>query len=189
MKEGKVIIVSAPSGSGKSTLVNHLLSSDPGLEFSVSATTRSPRGTEKNGVDYFFLSVPEFRSRIEKGEFAEWEEVYNGQYYGTLKSELERIWAAGKTILFDVDVKGGISLKKIFGDRGLSIFIMPPSVEVLRQRLIARGTDSPEKIDERVKKAGIEIESAGLFDLVIVNDNLETAKNEILKAVKDFTGR
>jgi len=189
MHKGKVIIVSAPSGSGKSTLVNHLLSTMPELEFSVSATTRKPRGKEKNGVDYFFMSVPEFRHHIENGDFVEWEEVYDGQFYGTLKSEPERIWAAGKSILFDVDVKGGIALKKIFGDNGLSIFIMPPSIEILRQRLIARGTDSPEKIDERVKKAGTEIESAGLFDLVIINDNLEIAKNEIHKAVKEFTGR
>lgn len=189
MHKGKVIIVSAPSGSGKSTLVNHLLSSMPQLEFSVSATTRKPRGKEKNGVDYFFMSVPEFRHHIKNGDFVEWEEVYEGQLYGTLKSELERIWASGKYILFDVDVKGGIALKKIFGDNGLSIFIMPPSIEILRQRLIARGTDSPEKINERVTKAGTEIESAGLFDLVIINDNLEIAKSEILKAVKEFTGR
>lgn len=186
MSEGKVIIVSAPSGAGKSTIIRHLLSAGLNLGFSVSATSRDPRNGEKEGVDYYFLSIAEFREKISKGEFAEWEEVYRDQFYGTLKSELYRIWASGRHILFDVDVKGGISLKKIFGSRALSIFIMPPSVEVLEERLVKRGTDTPEQIRRRIEKAGIEMKSAPLFDTIIVNDNLEKAQQKAFSVVKNF---
>src|ERR1035437_3433186 len=151
--EGNLVIISAPSGAGKTTIVKHLLNSDLNLSFSVSATTRPLRGNETNGEDYFFLSVPEFKKKIDKGEFVEWEEVYTDHFYGTLKSELEKIWAKGCHVLFDVDVKGGINLKKIFGTRSIAIFIMPPSVEELENRLIKRATDTPEKIKTRVEKA------------------------------------
>ena len=181
-----VIIFSAPSGSGKSTIVNYLLSLDLGLEFSISATCRAPRGEEQHGKEYYFFSTDEFRQRIGKDDFLEWEEVYPGCYYGTLKSELERIWKAGHAVVFDVDVVGGVNIKKIFGDQALSVFIKAPSVEVLRQRLIGRGTDSMEKIEQRVAKAEYEMTFADKFDVVIVNDNLDTALVEAEKAVRDF---
>lgn len=181
-----VIIFSAPSGSGKSTIVNHLLSQDLGLEFSISATCRAPRGEEQHGKEYYFFSADEFRQRIDKGEFLEWEEVYPGCYYGTLKSELERIWAKGHTVVFDVDVVGGVNIKKIFGEQALSIFVKAPSVEVLRQRLIGRGTDSMEKIEQRVAKAEYEMTFADKFDVIVVNDDLETALAEAEKAVRGF---
>ena len=184
MKE--VIIFSAPSGSGKSTIVNYLLSLDLGLEFSISATCRAPRGEEQHGKEYYFFSTDEFRQRIEKNDFLEWEEVYPGCYYGTLKSELERIWKAGHVVVFDVDVVGGGNIKKIFGDQALSIFVKAPSVEVLRQRLVGRGTDSMEKIEQRVAKAEYEMTFADKFDVVIVNDDLETALAEAEKAVRGF---
>lgn len=184
MKE--VIIFSAPSGSGKSTIVNYLLSLDLGLEFSISATCRAPRGEEQHGKEYYFFSTDEFRQRIEKNDFLEWEEVYPGCYYGTLKSELERIWKAGHVVVFDVDVVGGVNIKKIFGDQALSIFVKAPSVEVLRQRLVGRGTDSMEKIEQRVAKAEYEMTFADKFDVVIVNDDLETALAEAEKAVRGF---
>ena len=183
---GKVIIFSAPSGSGKSTIVNYLLSLDLGLEFSISATCRAPRGEEQHGKEYYFFSTDEFRQRIGKDDFLEWEEVYPGCYYGTLKSELERIWKAGHAVVFDVDVVGGVNIKKIFGDQALSIFVKAPSVEVLRQRLVGRGTDSIEKIEQRVAKAEYEMTFADKFDVVIVNDDLETALAEAEKAVRDF---
>ena len=183
---GKVIIFSAPSGSGKSTIVNYLLAKDFGLEFSVSATCRAPRGEEKYGKEYYFFSTDEFKERIEAEDFLEWEEVYPGCFYGTLKSELERIWKAGHAVVFDVDVVGGVNIKKIFGDQALSVFIKAPSVEVLRQRLIGRGTDSMEKIEQRVAKAEYEMTFADKFDVVIVNDNLDTALAEAEKAVRDF---
>mgnify|MGYP004530091911 FL=1 len=183
---GKVIIFSAPSGSGKSTIVNYLLSKNLGLEFSVSATCRAPRGEEKHGKEYYFFSADEFKKRIEAEEFLEWEEVYSGCFYGTLKSELERIWEAGHAVVFDVDVVGGVNIKKIFGNQALSIFIKAPSVETLRQRLIGRGTDSMEKIEQRVAKAEYEMTFADKFDVVIVNDNLDTALAEAEKAVRDF---
>ena len=183
---GKVIIFSAPSGSGKSTIVNYLLAKDLGLEFSVSATCRAPRGEEKHGKEYYFFSTAEFKKRIEAKDFLEWEEVYPGCFYGTLKSELERIWKAGHAVVFDVDVVGGVNIKKIFGDQALSVFIKAPSVEVLRQRLIGRGTDSMEKIEQRVAKAEYEMTFADKFDVVIVNDNLDTALVEAEKAVRDF---
>ena len=182
----KVIIFSAPSGSGKSTIVNYLLSRGLGLEFSISATCRSPRGEERHGKEYYFFSTEEFRQKIDKDDFLEWEQVYPGCYYGTLKSELERIWAKGHTVVFDVDVVGGVNIKKIFGERALSIFVQAPSVEVLRQRLESRGTDSAEKIEERVAKAEYEMTFADKFDIVVVNDKLESALEQAEKAVRDF---
>jgi guanylate kinase len=184
--EGKVVIISAPSGAGKTTIVKHLLNSGLNLSFSVSATTRQLRGSEIDGKDYFFLSVQEFRKRIENNEFAEWEEVYPDIFYGTLNREVERIWAKGNHVLFDVDVKGGINLKKIFGIRSIAIFIMPPSVEELGKRLIKRATDSPEFIKIRVEKASEEIKLANQFDTVITNNNLEDAKYEAYNTVSGF---
>ena len=184
---GKIIIFSAPSGSGKTTIVKHLLTTIPSLEFSISATSRTPRGSEVNGRDYYFMSADEFRTRIKADEFVEWEEVYAGKYYGTLKSEPERIWAAGKHVVFDVDVHGGISLKKIFGDRALLIFIKPPSVEELRKRLIFRNTDASEVIDERVAKAELELSFAQHFDEVVVNDSLEKAIADTELLIRKFT--
>lgn len=183
---GKLVIISAPSGAGKTTIVKYLLDSGLNLSFSVSATTRPMRGAEKDGEDYFFLSVPEFKRRIENDEFVEWEEVYKDLYYGTLKCEMERIWKDHNHVLFDVDVKGGISLKNKFGTSSLSIFIMPPSVEELQKRLAGRGTDSPEKIRMRVEKAMDEITLANKFDRIIINDKLEVAKKEALNMVTEF---
>jgi len=184
--EGKLVIISAPSGAGKTTIVNHLLRNDDRLEFSISATTRKPRGDEKNGIEYYFMTVNEFRKKIRNNSFVEWEEVYENQYYGTLKSEINRIWTSGKSVLFDVDVKGGINLKKIFCDQAASIFIMPPSVEELEKRLLARATDSREKIRMRVEKAKEEIKLADSFDYIVINDILEKAQDEALRIVKDF---
>ncbi len=185
--DNKVLIFSAPSGSGKSTIVNHILGIYPdSMEFSVSATSRAPRGEEKHGREYYFLSVEEFRQLIEEDKFVEFEEVYEGRFYGTLKSECERIWKAGHVIVFDVDVKGGVNLKKYFGDAALSVFIKAPSVEVLRERLIKRGTDSPEAIEERVAKAEEEIAYAPEFEYILVNDDLNTAFAESEKVVEDF---
>lgn len=185
-KENKLLIVSAPSGAGKSTLVNHLLESDLPLSFSVSATSRSPRGSEKNGREYYFISADDFRRRIDAGEFVEWQEVYKDHFYGTLKSEIERIHKTGRVVLFDVDVKGGINLKRIFGINALSVFIMPPSVEDLRTRLISRGTDSPAEIDMRVEKASSELGLAEKFDTIIINDDLQKARKEIENVVREF---
>ncbi len=185
-KTGKVLIFSAPSGSGKSTIVNHILGLHPEIEFSVSATSRPPRGQEQDGVEYYFLSVEEFRRRIEADQFVEYEQVYEGRYYGTLKSEVERIWAKGHVIIFDVDVKGGVNLKKYFGDKALSVFIQAPSVEELRRRLIFRNTDAPEAIAERVAKAAEEMTYAPKFDVVLINDNLDKAYAEAEKMVDDF---
>lgn len=185
--DNKVLIFSAPSGSGKSTIVNHILGLYPGaMEFSVSATSRAPRGEEQDGREYYFLTADEFRKMIAEDKFVEYEEVYEGRFYGTLKSECERIWAAGHVIIFDVDVKGGVNLKKYFGNAALSIFIKAPSVEVLRQRLVSRGTDSPEAIEERVAKAEEEMTYAPQFDYVLVNDDLQTAYAESEKVVEDF---
>lgn len=185
----KVIIFSAPSGSGKSTIVNHLLSLDLGLEFSISATSRAPRGKEQHGREYYFFSVEEFRKRIDAGEFLEWEEVYPGCYYGTLKSELERIWAKGHTVVFDVDVVGGVNIKKIFGPDALSVFVQAPSVEALRRRLESRGTDSPEKIEQRVAKADYEMTFSDKFDVVVVNDDLQAAFADAEQKVRAFLAK
>lgn len=186
MKEGKIIIFSAPSGSGKSTIVNYLLQRDLHLDFSISATSRAPRGSEKNGVEYYFLTPNEFRKRIENDEFVEYEEVYKDCFYGTLRSELDRIWSAGNHIVFDVDVVGGVNLKKIFGAQALSIFIQPPSLEELRRRLVGRATDSAEKIEQRLAKAEKELTFAGQFDKVVLNDNLEQAESEVERLVRQF---
>lgn len=183
---GKVIIFSAPSGAGKSTIVNHLLSLNLGLEFSVSATCRQPRGQEIDGREYYFFSVEEFKKRIAAGEFLEYEEVYPGCFYGTLLSEVERIWAKGHTVLFDVDVVGGVNIKKKFGAQALSLFVQPPSVQELERRLVGRGTDAPEKIRERVSKAEYEMGFAPRFDTIIVNDDLSTALAEAERKVKAF---
>lgn len=183
----KVIIFSAPSGAGKSTIVNHLLGLHPELEFSISATSRAPRGQEQHGVEYYFYSTDEFRQMIADDKFVEYEEVYAGSYYGTLKSEVERIWAKGHVIVFDIDVQGGVNLKRIFGDKAFSVFIQAPSVEVLRERLIGRGTDSAEAIERRVAKAASEMEfAAGKFDYVLVNDDLATSKAEAERILDEF---
>ena len=185
--DNKVLIFSAPSGAGKSTIVGHILGIwKDTMEFSTSATSRAPRGTEQNGREYHFVSPDEFRRLISEDSFVEYEEVYKDHFYGTLKSEVERIWAAGHVIIFDVDVKGGVNLKKYFGEKALSIFIKAPSVETLRQRLVKRGTDSPEAIAERVEKASQEMEYAPQFDYVLINDDLATAFGEVEKVVEDF---
>lgn len=187
---GKVIIFSAPSGSGKTTIVRHLLERYPQLEFSVSATSRAPRGQERDGVDYYFLSQEEFAKAVAENRFVEWEEVYKGTCYGTLRSEVERIWAKGNIIVFDVDVIGGINLKRIFGSDACSIFVMPPSVEELRRRLEGRGTDAPEVIDRRVAKAEFELTKAPEFDHIVVNDSLDEAIAETTRIIDKFiTGR
>ena len=182
----KVLIFSAPSGSGKSTVVGHILGLHPEIEFSVSATSRLPRGEEKDGVEYFFYSADIFRLLVRDDKFVEYEEVYPDRFYGTLKAEVNRIWARGHVIIFDVDVKGGVNLKKYFGDQALSVFIQAPSVEVLRERLVKRGTDSAEDIEKRVAKAAEEMAYAPKFDKVLVNDDLATALAEAEKMVDTF---
>ncbi len=184
--KGKSIIFSAPSGSGKTTIVKHLLQKDMNLEFSVSACSRSPRHNEAHGKDYYFLSVEKFRDGIKNGDFIEWEEVYKNHYYGTLKSELERIWKEGKHVVFDVDVVGGSKLKSIFGDNALAVFVQSPSIEILEQRLRNRSTDSEEKISDRLEKASEEMKYADKFDIVIVNDRLEDALAKAENAVSEF---
>lgn len=186
---GKVVIFSAPSGAGKTTITRHVLNSYPQIAFSVSATTRPRRGTEEHGKDYYFLRPEEFQQRIQQGDFVEWEEVYPGGFYGTLKEEVERIWAAGKHVVFDVDVKGGVTLKKIFGDRAISFFVMPPSIDVLEKRLKSRGTDPEESIRNRVNKAFSEIEYYHHFDYIIINDKLEIAKAEVKGLIDDFLAK
>ena len=188
--KGKMLIVSAPSGSGKSTIVQWLMQEHPELKlyFSISCTSRAPRGTEQNGVEYFFLSPEEFRQRIENNEFLEYEEVYENRFYGTLKQQVENQREQGQNVVFDVDVKGGINIKKYYGDEALSLFIQPPSVEDLRRRLEGRGTDTQEAIEQRLAKAGYEMTFAPQFDKIIVNDDLETAKQETLQVVKAFLG-
>ena len=182
----KVLIFSAPSGSGKSTIVNHILGLHPEIEFSVSATSRAPRGEEKDGVEYFFYSADIFRLLVRDDKFVEYEEVYPDRFYGTLKAEVNRIWARGNVIIFDVDVKGGVNLKKYFGDQALSVFIQAPSVEVLRERLVNRGTDSAEDIEKRVAKAAEEMTYAPKFDKVLINDDLATAFAEAEAMVDGF---
>ena len=185
--DNKVIIFSAPSGAGKSTIVQHLLSLYPELEFSISATSRAPRGQEQHGVEYYFFSADEFRQMIAEDKFVEYEEVYAGSFYGTLRSEVERIWAKGHAIVFDIDVQGGVNLKKIFGEQALSVFIQAPSVEILRERLVGRGTDTAEAIEKRVAKAESETRFAeGKFDYTLINDDLQTAKAEAEKVISDF---
>lgn len=186
MATGKLIIFSAPSGAGKTTVVKELLKRFSNFEFSISATSRAPRGVEQTGVDYHFMSNDEFRERIARDEFVEWEEVYAGTCYGTLRSELERIWAKGNVILFDVDVVGGVRLKEIFGDAACSIFIMPPSVETLRERLIGRATDALEVIEKRVSKAEFEISKAPNFDYTIINDDLSVAVEQTEEVIRNF---
>ncbi len=188
MSNHKLIIFSAPSGSGKSTIVGQLLEQFPQLEFSVSATSRAPRGQERDGVEYHFLTQEEFAKRIEQQQFVEWEEVYAGTCYGTLHSEMERIWSKGNVIIFDVDVVGGLRLKRIFGAAALSIFVMPPSVEELRRRLIGRATDSAEVIEKRVAKAEQEIARADEFDSVVVNDVLSVAVDQTAAIITKFLG-
>lgn len=185
---GKLIIFSAPSGSGKSTIVQWLMKEHPELRlaFSISATTRAPRGTEKNGVEYLFLTLEEFKAKIDKNEFLEYEEVYKDRFYGTLKSQVESQTEQGENVVFDVDVKGGCNIKKHYGRRALSIFIQPPSVEELRRRLVNRATDAPEVIEQRLDKASYELTFAKEFDYIVVNDNLQTAEEETYRLVSDF---
>lgn len=186
VKKRKLIIFSAPSGTGKGTIINHLVKRFPTLEFSISATSRQPRGAERNGVEYYFLSPEDFAGMVSRDEFVEWEEVYKGSCYGTLRSEMERIWSKGNVIIFDLDVKGGIALKEKFGDDALSLFVMPPSIEELRRRLVGRGTESAEAIDKRVAKAAEEMSYSVNYDKVIVNNHLEKALEEAEKIVGDF---
>ena len=186
MTNQKVLIFSAPSGSGKTTLVKHILEQFPQIEFSISCTTREPRGTESNGVDYYFISPDEFRRKIAENAFVEYEEVYTDKYYGTLKSEVERIWNDGKIVIFDVDVKGGVALKNYFREKALSVFIMPPSIEELERRLISRNTDSAETIKTRVEKAGEEMEFSTMFDEVVVNTILDEAKQQTENLIQNF---
>ena len=187
--KGKLIIFSAPSGSGKSTLVQYLLTQVPGFAFSISATSRAPRGAEKDGVDYYFLSLEEFQQRVAEDAFLEWEEVYPGQCYGTLKSEVEKSWSVGDAVAFDIDVIGGKNLKAQFGDQALALFIQAPSIEELERRLVARGTDSPEKIKLRIEKASWEMNQSEYFDHIIINDDLDRAKAEAKKLLVDFLAK
>jgi len=184
--KGKLVIFSAPSGAGKTTIVKHLLNGDFQLEFSISATSRPPRGTEQNGVDYYFLSADEFRKKIEEEAFLEWEEVYPDLYYGTLKSEVDRIWRKGKNVVFDVDVVGGCNIKEFYGNQALSIFVQPPSIDELRNRLMARSTDSEEVIATRISKAEYELTFASRFDVIIVNDVLAEALVKAEQVLTNF---
>lgn len=186
MQTGKLVIFSAPSGAGKTTIVHYLLDKFPELEFSISATTRQCRGEEVNNKDYYFIGKEEFLHKVAKHEFVEFEEVYSGTFYGTLKSEINRIWAAEKVVVFDIDVEGGLRLKKKFGESALAIFVQPPSLEVLIQRLAGRGTDSAEKLKERIDKAGKELGYAGRFDIILQNNDLQLACKEAERIVGDF---
>ena len=188
MNTGKLIIFSAPSGSGKSTLVNYLMEQHPELQlaFSISCTSRAPRGKEQNGVEYFFLSPEEFKKKIANDEFLEYEEVYEDRFYGTLKSQVEVQSQAGQNVVFDVDVKGGVNIKKHYGSRALSVFIQPPSVEELRNRLMGRATDAPEVIEQRLNKAEYELSFADKFDRIVINDDLEKAKVDVYNVIKQF---
>ncbi len=184
--QGKLIIFSAPSGSGKSTIINHLLQRELNLSFSISATSRQPRGEEVHGKEYYFLSPKEFKQGIANGDFLEYEEVYTNKFYGTLKSEVERLTNAGKHVIFDVDVVGGVNIKQFYGNSALAVFIQPPSVESLRQRLVGRATDTTEVIESRLAKAEFELSFAPQFDIVIVNDLLEQAQESAYTAIKQF---
>lgn len=186
-ENGKLIVFSAPSGSGKTTIVQHLLQEESlNLDFSISATSRDKRGQEIDGKDYHFISLQEFKNHIDQDDFVEWEEVYSNNFYGTLKSEVERIWAEGKHAIFDIDVVGGLRVKRKFPEQTLAVFVKTPSIEEMEKRLRARKTDSEEKIQERVAKAEREIKFAPDFDVILVNDNLETAKQEAVSIVKNF---
>ena len=185
--EGKLIIFSAPSGSGKTTLVRHLLAQDElNLAFSVSATSRAPRGDEQEGVHYYYKTAEEFKQHIKNEDFIEWEEVYRDHFYGTLKSEVERLWAQGKHVIFDIDVAGGLRIKKKFSERTLAVFVKPPSVDELKRRLKERSTEPEEKINMRIAKASVELATAPQFDLILRNDDLETAKKEAVALVRQF---
>lgn len=187
MQQGKLVIFSAPSGSGKTTIVKHLVAKMPDkLAFSISATSRPRRGAEENGKDYYYLSVEEFKTKVKAGDFLEYEEVYAGTYYGTLRSEVERIWAEGKNVIFDIDVQGGLNLKHQFKDQALAVFVMPPSIKILEERLQLRQTDSPESIALRVEKAEKELQTAKLFDCFILNEDLEKACTEAERIVGEF---
>jgi guanylate kinase len=188
MNDRKIIIITAPSGSGKTTLVRRLLAANPNLAFSISACTRTPRTGEVHGRDYYFLSEVEFKKRIDEDAFVEWEMVYTGKYYGTLKEELERIWKDGRTPLVDIDVKGALAIQEQFPSSSLSIFIKAPSLQILRERLITRGTESPQMLEERLAKAEYELMDADEFNLIIVNDNLETATTELVNVSNNFIG-
>ncbi|MEZ4796839.1 MAG: guanylate kinase [Flavobacteriaceae bacterium] len=190
MKEGKLIVFSAPSGSGKTTIVRHLLKQEElNLEFSISATSREKRGEEINGKDYYFLSAKEFKTKIKNEEFLEWEEVYRDNFYGTLKSEVERIWALGKHVIFDIDVSGGLRIKRKFPEQTLAVFVKPPSIDELKIRLKKRKTENADKINMRIAKASAELATAPLFDVIIENDNLEKALNEAYVLVIDFVNK
>jgi guanylate kinase len=184
--DGRLLIFSAPSGSGKTTIVRHLLASRRDLEFSVSATSRPPRGKEEHGKDYYFLSEEEFRQKAMSGDFLEWEEVYRGAFYGTLRKEVERIWNKGHHVIFDMDVVGGLNLKRHFGERALAVFVMPPNLKELERRLRSRGTDSEDKIRQRLDKAEQELVRSSEFDHVLINENLEDAKREAQQIVSNF---
>jgi guanylate kinase len=187
MGNGKLIIFSAPSGSGKTTIVRHLLSTFPDqIEFSISATSRDKRGVEQNGKDYYYLTPEEFKQKVDNGEFLEWEEVYAGTCYGTLRSEVERIWAKGKHVIFDIDVEGGLNLKNQFKEDALAIFVMPPSIKILEERLRSRSTDNSQSIARRLDKAEKELKTASLFDRFILNEHLEVALNDAERIVKEF---
>jgi guanylate kinase len=189
MNSGKLVIFSAPSGSGKTTLVRHVVKTFPErIEFSISATSRPRRGIEENGKDYYYLSVEEFKTKIENNEFLEWEEVYAGTHYGTLKAEVERIWAKGKAVAFDIDVEGGLNLKGQFKDRALAIFVMPPSIKILEERLNLRSTDNKDSIARRIAKAEKELKTAELFDVFILNENLAEACKKAEDLVGEFLG-
>ena len=189
MDNRKAILFSAPSGSGKTTIIKHLSGHYGCFEFSISATTRSPRDGETDGVDYYYISYNDFKERVSRGEFLEWEEVYPGLCYGTLKSEIERIWNNGHVIVFDVDVMGGKNLKKYFGDAALSIFVKPPSIEVLEQRLRSRGTETEESIKKRLGRAELELKEGSSFDVTVVNDDLKTAVQETMALVDEFLNK
>jgi len=190
MKKGKLLVFSAPSGSGKTTIVRHLLGKpDLNLEFSISAATREPRGEEVNGKDYYFISIPEFKKHIKAEDFIEWEEVYRDNFYGTLKTEVERIWALGKNVIFDIDVSGGLRIKHKFPEETLAVFVKPPSVDELKRRLKERSTESDDKINMRIAKASVELATAPQFDKIIKNYDLDIAKEEAYQLVKEFVNK
>lgn len=186
MNKGKLIVFSAPSGAGKTTLVKHALSQIEHIQFSISCTTRDKREGEEHGKDYYYLSPDDFKSKISQDEFVEYEEVYANNFYGTLKSEVQRITEQGKSVVFDIDVMGGLNIKTIFGNDCLTVFVHPPSLDVLKERLISRNTESQEKLQQRISKAGIELETAPKFDVILWNDDLETAKQETVLLIENF---